>query len=186
MAAPVDETLPRHSGGPSESWLAADVASSVSVGIGGNALAVGPAVGLRASVLGPLALHGVGFARFGAVDAASASAATFGVGGGASWRLLRIGAHPHALDVGARVDVLAMQHALAEDAAGTTVRRSRWLTAVDLIAEVAWPLARHLDLAAGVGGELAAGPTAITVGGTPVDHIPVGRVVAELGVRVPF
>jgi hypothetical protein len=173
------------------SWLALDVASSASVGLGGNALGIGPTVGLRALVLGPVALHAVGVARFGAVDAASASAATLGLGGGAAARLLRVGEGARALDLGARLDVLAMQHALTQDeggavGGGSTVRRARWLTAVDVVAEAAWPLARHLDLAVGAGAEIAMGPTAVTVGGRPVDHIPVGRAIAELGVRVPF
>lgn len=143
-------------------------------------------MGLRALVLGSVALHAVGVGRFGAVDAASASASTLGAGGGAAWRILRVGHGAHALDLGTRLDVLAMQHSLAQDNGGTTVRRSRWLTAVDLVAEAAWPLARHLDLAIGAGAEIALGPTSVTVGGQPVDHIPVGRAIAELGVRVPF
>jgi hypothetical protein len=118
--------------------------------------------------------------------AASASAATLGVGGGAAWSVLRVGDGAHALELGARLDVLAMQHALVQDASGVAVRRARWLTAVDLVAEAVWPLARHLDLAFGAGGEIALGSTEVTVGGQPVDHIPVGRAIAELGVRVPF
>jgi hypothetical protein len=180
------ESAPRPPAMHAGSWLALDVASSASVGIGGNALGIGPMVGLRASVLGPMALHAVGVTRFGAVDAASASVATLGVGGGAAWRVLRVGEGAHALDLGARLDVLAMQHALAQDDGGSTVRRARWLTAIDLVAEAAWPLARHLDLMIGAGGEIALGPTEVTVGGRPVDHIPVGRTIAELGVRVPF
>jgi hypothetical protein len=168
------------------SWFAVEVASSGSVGIGGNALGLGPAVALRAAVLGPLALRGVALVRFGAVDAASATAASIGVGGGASYRVLRINGKGLNLEAGLRVDVLAMQLAFSEDVAGTTVQRSRWLTAVDVLAELAWPLASHLTLLTSGGVEIAAGPTTITVGGTPVDHIPVGRVVAELGVRIAF
>ena len=185
-SSPGRESAPRPPAMHAGSWLALDVASSASVGIGGNALGIGPMVGLRAWVLGPMALHAVGVARFGAVDAASASAATLGVGGGAAWRVLRVGEGVHALELGARLDVLAMQHALAQDDGGATVRRARWLTAVDLVAEAVWPLARHLDLMIGAGGEIALGPTEVTVGGQPVDHIPVGRAIAELGVRVPF
>jgi hypothetical protein len=181
-----DRATPPSSAVRRGAFLAADVGSSASVGIGGNALGVGPTVGVRASVLGPLGLHVIGLARFGSVDALSATSATFGFGGGATWRVLRFGADPHALEVGGRVDVLATQIALSEDIGGTTVRRSRWLTAVDLLAEAAWPLGSHFELTGAVGGEIAAGTTAITVGGLPVDHIPVGRGVAELGVRIPF
>jgi hypothetical protein len=177
---------PRLPYGPTRSLLALDVMSSGTVGIGGNALAIGPMLGVRAFVVGPFALHVVGLARLGTVDAASASAATLGVGGGVAWRALRTGEGAHALALGARVDILAMQHALTQDDAGVTVRRSRWLTAFDVVAEGAWPLARHLDIVVGVGGEVASGPTEITVGGRPADHIPVGRGIAELGVHVPF
>jgi hypothetical protein len=156
------------------------------VGIGGNALGLGPAIGARAYILGPLALHGVATARFGAIDAASASAATIGVGGGASFRALRLTGKGLNLEAGLRVDVLAMQIALAQDVGSTSVRRSRWLTAVDLLAEVALPLQSHFALIAAAGAEIAAGPTTVTVGGAPVDDIPMGRVVAELGVRIPF
>jgi hypothetical protein len=180
------ESSPRPPAPHAWSWLALDVASSASIGIGGNALGIGPTVGLRAVVLGPVALHAVGVARFGAVEAASASAATLGAGGGAAWRVLRVGEGAHGLDLGTRLDVLAMQLALTQNEGGATVRRSRWLTAVDLVVEAVWPLARHLDLAVGAGAEIASGPTAVTVGGQPVDHIPVGRAIAELGVRVPF
>jgi hypothetical protein len=168
------------------SWFALEVASSGSVGIGGNALGLGPALGLRASVLGPVALHGVTLVRFGAVDAASASAASFGAGGGVAIRVLRVSGKGLNFEAGLRGDVLAMQLALSQDVAGTTLHRSRWLTSVDLLAEVAWPLANHFALMAAGGAEIAAGPTTVTVGGTPVDHIPVGRVVAELGVRIAF
>jgi hypothetical protein len=171
---------------PAPSWFALDITSAGSVGIGGNALALGPALGARAYILGPLALHGVAVARFGAVDAASASAATIGMGGGASFRALRLSGKGLNLEAGLRVDVLAMQIALSQDVGSTSVRRSRWLTAVDFLAEVAWPLQSHFALMAAGGAEIAAGPTTVSVGGAPVDHIPTGRVVAELGVRIPF
>jgi hypothetical protein len=186
-AAPAgDQAAPPSSAVLRGAFLAADLGSSASVGIGGNALGVGPTVGLRASLLGPLGLHVVGVARFGSVDALSASSATIGFGGGATWRAFRFGGDAHALEVGGRVDVLATQIALSEDMGGTTVRRSRWLTAVDLLAEAAWPLGNHFELTGAVGGEIADGTTAVTVGGTPVDHIPIGRGVVELGVRIPF
>jgi hypothetical protein len=163
-----------------------DLAGSATVGIGGNALGAGPAAGLRASVLGPFSLHATAGARFGAVSAASATAMTLGVGGGVAARIVRVGTSAHGLEFGARADVLALQVALSEDAGGTSIRRSRWLTAVDLVAEVAWSLDPHFALTAGAGAEIAAGPTSVTVGGTPVDTIPVGRAVGEIGVRVPF
>jgi hypothetical protein len=172
--------------GATGSRLAIELMSSGSVGIGGNALEGGPMLGARAVALGPVALHAMGVARFGSFEAASASATTLGVGGGAAWRLVRLGPGPRALALGARVDVLAMRHALAQNDGGVTVSRSRWLTAVDLIAEATWPLARRLELDVGVGGEIASGPTEVTVGGRPVDHIPAGRTIAELGVHVPF
>jgi hypothetical protein len=182
----VEETTPRPSAGAQDAWLGMDVASSASVGIGGNASGVGPTLGLRASVLGPIAIHAVGVARFGTLASASATSSTVGLGGGAAWRIVRWGPGAHAPSLGVRADLLAMEHTLAQTAGGATIRRSRWLTAVDLMVEGAWPLARHFGLSASVGAELAAGPTAVTVGGAPVDHIPVGRVVAELGVGIPF
>jgi hypothetical protein len=163
-----------------------DLAGSATVGIGGNALGAGPVAALRASVLGPFSLHATGGARFGAVSAASATAMTLGVGGGIAARIVRVGTPAHGLELGVRADVLALQIDLSEDAGGTSIRRSRWLTAVDVVAEAAWSLDPHFAITAGAGAEIAAGPTSVTVGGTPVDTIPVGRAVGELGVRIPF
>ncbi len=162
--------------------------SSGSVGIGGSDLAIGPMLGVRGLVVGPFALHAVGLARFGTVDAASASASTFGVGGGvaAAAPCERARVPTHSRSVRESTSSRCCTCAMTQDDAGVAVRRSRWLTAFDVVAEVAWPLARHLDIVVGAGGEVASGPTEVTVGGRPVDHIPVGRGIAELGVHVPF
>jgi hypothetical protein len=165
--------------------FALDLAGSASVGIGGSALGVGPTLGARGYVLGPFALHVVGVARFGSVDSASASSSTLAVGAGVAWRVARLG-HREPVEWGLRVDVLGMQHALAQNDGGAVVRRSRWVTACDLVVEGAWSFTQHFGLEAAVGAELAAGTTAVTVGGATVDHIPVGRIVAELGVRSTF
>jgi hypothetical protein len=116
------------------------------------------------------------------VDAAAASVVTLAVGGGVSGRVLRVRLGGRLLDVGLRADALAMDLELSR--AG--VHRSRWLSAFDLLAEASWPIGPHFEIAVGVGAEVAAGPTEVAVAGVPVDHIPVGRTVAELGVRFPF
>ena len=167
-------------------WLSLDVGGAASAGIGGNALGAGPLLGLRATVVGAVAIHAVGMARLGEVEPASATSTTIAFGGGGAWRVVRIRSGNGPVDLGLRADVLAMQHALTQDAAGVTLRRARWLTATDLMIEGAWWVNDHLELAAGVGAEIATGPTAITVGGVQVDHIPVGRMLGELGVRIPF
>ena len=166
--------------------VAFDVAGTASVGIGGNALGAGPSLGLRAYVLGPVGLHAVALGRFGAVDAAAASSFTLAAGGGLVWRIARLGTGSRPLELGLRADVLAMQIALEQDVAGASVRRARWMTAFDGVLEGAWSLASHFEVTAGVGAELVAGPTSVNVGGTTVDDIPVGRMVADLGVRIPF
>jgi hypothetical protein len=165
--------------------FALDLAGSASVGIGGSALGAGPTLGLRGYVLGPFALHAVGVARFGAVDAASASSSTLAAGAGVAWRVARVG-RGEPVEWGLRVDVLGMQHSLAQNDGGAVVRRSRWVTACDLVVEGAWSFAEHFGIEAAAGAELAAGTTAVTVGGSTVDHIPPGRIVAELGVRSAF
>jgi hypothetical protein len=186
--APPAEAAPPRSPpqGRITSAVSVDLASCGSVGIGGNALGAGPELGARASVLGGLSLHAVGLLRFGPVEAASATAMSLGAGGGLAVRVAQVGGGVHPLELGARADVLAMQIGLAQDAGGTQVWRSRWLTAVDLLAEAAWPLGPHFALAAAVGVEVTTGPTSVTVGGAPVDTIPVVRAIAELGVRIPF
>ena len=165
--------------------FAIDLAASASVGIGGSALGAGPTFGLRGYVVGPVALHAVGVARFGAVDSASASSSTLAAGGGVAWRVARAG-RGEAVEWGLRFDVLGMQHTLAQNDGGAVIRRSRWVTACDLVVEGAWSLAPHFGIEAAAGAELAAGTTAVTVGGSTVDHIPAGRIVAELGVRSAF
>jgi hypothetical protein len=167
-------------------WLSLDVGGAASAGIGGNALGAGPLLGLRATVVGPVAIHAMGMARLGEVEPASATSTTIAFGAGGAWRVIRIRSGNGPVDLGLRADVLAMQHALTQDAAGVTLRRARWLTAADLLMEGAWWVNDHLELAVGAGVEIATGPTAITVGGVQVDHIPVGRMLGELGVRIPF
>jgi hypothetical protein len=171
---------------PHPARVALDVSGVASVGLGGNALGAGPSVGVRAYLLGPVGVHAIAWARFGAVDAASASSSTLAAGGGLVWRIARFGGHSRPLEVGVRADALAMEVALTQGTAGMAVRRARWLTAFDAVLEGACSIASHFDVTAGVGAELVAGPTSVRVGRTTVDDIPLGRMVADLGVRLQF
>jgi hypothetical protein len=165
--------------------FAIDIAASGSVGIGGNALGVGPSIGLRRDIIESIAAHATATARFGPESPADAASFDVAVGGGVAVRIARIG-RGRPIEVGARADLLAKELTVVQSLGGGSIRRSRWLTAADLVLEGAWPLTGSIDVAAAAGAEITAGSTAVTVGGTTVDHIPVGRGIAELGVRYRF
>ena len=195
VVAPPELTAPRGASPPPDAapppprarrrFLAIDGTAIAGTGIGGSALGAGPSIAARVYVLDDLALRGVGAIRFGSLDTAAASSTTTALGGGVSFRALRTsGVWP--LELGVRADLLAVEQLVAREALGSTLRRSRWITAADVYVEGAWRLGEPISLVAAVGAEVAFGSTDVTVGGQSVAHIPPGRVLVELGVRVHF
>jgi hypothetical protein len=189
VAAPAHPAEPAGGRGsaPPDRRFALDLAAMGSVGIGGSALGAGPSLALRARVWGPFAVRAIGIARFGEIEAASATASAIAGGGGVAWRFGQVGPSGRGrIDFALGADVMAMQLAVWSTTDGATARRDRWITAFDARLEVAWAVSTPVALFATFGPELLAGSTAVTVGGATVDHIPALRVVGELGVRAPF
>jgi hypothetical protein len=106
---------------------------------------------------------------------------TLFVGAGPAYRI----AIGRTLELGARTDLLLLQHAAARNRPVETTH-ARWIGAADLVLEAGWSLGPHAGICAGVGAELAFGTTTLNVGGMPVADIPPVRGVGELGARFRF
>jgi hypothetical protein len=172
-------------------WIgAADVSFAASTGLGGTAGGAGAELGARFFLAPAVALRLGGGVRVGGVPALDdARATTIRIGGGLALRLARFGnpgSGGQPVDIGVRVDVLALRHAVTRDFAGSPTSHSRFVSGADALVEVAWRVAPRVSLGGAGGLEAAFGTTALAVGGAPRAEIPALRALLEMGVRVRF
>jgi len=149
--------------------------------LGGGATSAGGAAAIR---WWPVPRFGVRAAiggRAGTIPEADAQATTLFAAAGPSYRV-PVG---RALELGARAEVVVLQHAVSRRQLVETTH-ARWLTAADLVIEAGWALGPHAGLFVGIGAELAFGTTAVRVGGIPAANIPPARGIGEVGVRFRF
>ncbi len=150
---------------------------------GGAATGYGGTLGGRWFPLERVGLRVVTAARFGSIDAASASDRVVLVGGGVVVRLARWG----ALGVEARSDfVVIFARATRSYPTGDVSQSRQPVGGADAAAEASFWLSSRTALTASAGGELAFGPTYVNVGGAQRAEIPSVRALTEIGVRVGF
>jgi hypothetical protein len=115
--------------------------------------------------------------------AVSGDASVTRFGAGIAWRGLDTGG-PRPIAVGARVDLLAIQHSVSRTRKASS--DARWLPGADFVLEGSWVFAPGFAAIAGPGVEVSFGTTRVLVDGAQVTTIPSVRFVSELGLRFAF
>lgn len=122
--------------------------------------------------------------RTGELSAAGADLSIGRLGVGLAWKAMETNG-PHPVSLGARVDVLALQHtAMRTD--DPTSRGSRWLPGADFVVEASWVFAPGFAASAAPGAEVSFGSTRVFVDNERAASIPTVSFVGELGLRFAF
>jgi hypothetical protein len=136
-----------------------------------------PHVGMRAAV----ALHA------GEVESAESSSLFLETAMGVAWRA-ETHARPHAIDLGARTDLILGRQQLSHISAVDHVKESqaRWVPGADLVVEGSWSLSEGAAVVAGAGAQAWLGKTDVFLRGQEVATVAPIAMLLEMGIRARF
>jgi hypothetical protein len=167
--------------------LALDLMVMGSLGLGGNADALGGAFALRGAVSRTLALRAELLGRTGVVQAAEATSLSLHLAAGVAWNPLGDPA-TRRTNLGVRADLAVLYESLGHLSPDDIDRdrEARFLPGADLVVEGSLRILGSAALVLGVGAEVAFGRTDVFVHQVKVSELPPLRLVTSLGLRHYF